>query len=266
MSEEWRKAIAPHWTRRHEQTQKLTAELAELERPAASPPGAEELWTKARKMIELHDDAAAAPVLDQVLALDAKHAAANFVRGRLHLEKDEPVGIAFMETALETDPTLTPDGCNLLYAHFIRTGQRDKLRSLEERVDRFQEQAALARQERSNVSTYDTFIAHELTPGQLASLHQLFTSEPEIGSAAVVRKLVRLFPQNPAFVVALRLKVSWWKPRGSAANQNLVQRVLQKLDLPGQFLVFVDEQDLKSLAKKIFALPNSVVYVRLPKS
>jgi hypothetical protein len=262
MSDEWRKAIAPHWAMRHEKTKKLAAELAELDQYNATPPGVEELWIKARKLMELHDDAAAAPVLDQVLALNPTHAGANFVRGRLYLENDDLRGITLMEAALEADPMLTPDGCNLLYGLFARTGQRDRLRPWEDRVGRFHEEAVLAQRERSNVSAYDTFMAHDLALGQLAALQKVFQSEPDIGTAAVVRRQVQHFPQNLAFVVALRVSASRWKPRRSGTNQALVNRVVRMMELPGQFLVIVEEKNLTSVARRIFAQPGATVYVR----
>jgi hypothetical protein len=50
--------------------------------------------------------------------------------------------------------------------------------------------------------------------------------------------------------------------RSSSANQKLAERVLNQLELPGHFLVFVDEQNLKSLAKKVFAAPGAIIYDR----
>lgn len=262
LSEDWRKGMAPLWAERHEQARKLAAELAELEKAAAPPSGVEELWRRAQKQIELHGDAAAATVIEQILSLDRQHGGANFIRGRMLLERDDASGVKFIESALASDPTLTPEGCNLLYGHFNRTGQREKLRSLEERMDHFQEAAAKAQRERSQITPKDTFLFHELIPTQTAALGQLFETEVEIASVAVARKLVQVFPQQPCFVIALRLKVPWWKPRSSATSQKLVNRLVERIELPGHFLVFVDEGNLKALAKKVFAAPDARIYER----
>jgi hypothetical protein len=266
MSNEWHQAIATQWTARHEHARKTAQELAALEQPSDTPPKPEDLWEKARKLIDLHGDAAALPVLRQILALDPKHAAANYVCGRHHLEKDEPVGVQFIESALTTDPTLTPDGCNLLYGHFARTGQRDRLRPLEERMDQFQDVARLAQAERANITARDAFLPGELSATQTAAIRAVFEPEAEVASAAVVRKQVQHFPNSACYVVGLRLKTSWWKPRSSTASQKLINRVVEKLELPGHFLVFVDEQNLRSLAKKVFAVPGAVVFERPPKN
>jgi len=62
----------------------------------------------------------------------------------------------------------------------------------------------------------------------------------------------------------LRVKVSWWKPRSSDANRKLVKRVLGQIKLPGHFLVFVEEKNLKALGKKVFSVPGAVIYRKLP--
>jgi len=266
ISGEWRKIIAPKWKARHEHTQKIADELAGLEKPSDAPPTAAQIWEKARKLAELHGDAVAVPALEQVIALEPKHAAANFILGRHHLQKDDPRGVEFVETAMASDPALTQNGCNLLYAHFNRTGQRDKLRPLENRVDEFQKLAVLAQQERARVSAADTFIAHELTEQQIADLRKIFSSEPDIGLAAVARKQVVHFPKSPCFAVGLQIKVARWKPRGRTANRALVLRVLKHMRLPGYSLVFVNEKNLKGLGAEIFAAPNAVIYERAERN
>ncbi len=262
MSEDWRKAITPQWAARHEQTQKLAAELATLETPAGAPPSAGQLWEKARRLMDLHGDGAAVPALEQVISIEPRHPGANFVLGRHYLQTDDPRGVPFMETAIAADPALAQTGCGLLHAHFNRTGQHDKLRPLENRFDEFQKRNALAQQERGRITAADTFIAHELTPQQIADLRKILQAEPEISAAAVARKQVEHFPDSPCFAIGLKTRVPWWKPRSSAAGQKLVQRVLKQVRLPGCFLVFVGGKNLRGLATKVFDVPGAVIYER----
>jgi hypothetical protein len=182
------------------------------------------------------------------------------------LQKDDPRGVELVEAAMTSDPALTQNGCNLLYAHFNRTGQRDKLRKLENRVDEFQKLAAVAQQERARISAADTFIAHELTETQIAELRKIFSGERDIGAVAVARKKLQHFPNNPCFAVGLQIKTAWWKPRSSRTNGKLVHRVLKQVRLPGHFLVFVYEKNLKALGKKVFAAPNAVVFERAERN
>jgi hypothetical protein len=262
LSEEWRKSMAPQWKARHEKAKKLADELAALEKPADAPPTAAQIWQKALKVVELHGDTAAVATLQQIVTLEPKHAGANFILGRHFLETDDPRGVEFIETAIASDPALAQNGCNLLYAHFNRTGQRDKLRPLENRFDELQKQNALAQAERARITVADTFITHELTAQQIADLRKIFSTEPRINSAAVARKQLKYLSTNPCYAIGLKVKVSWWKLRSSGANQQLVRQVLNQIHLPGHYLVFVSEQNLKSLGKKVFAAPGAVIYER----
>jgi Zn-dependent protease with chaperone function len=262
VSEDWCRDIAKQWTARHEKNQKLAGEIAEFETPTAAPPTAAQIWKKAQKIVEFSGDSASITLLEQVVALEPGHPGANLILGRHFLQSDDPQGVKFIETAIASDPSLAQTGCNLLYAHFNRTGQRDKLRPLENRFDDFQKLNALARQERARISAADTFLAHELDAEQIAALRQIFSTEPDIGSAAVARKQVVHLPMNPCFVISLNIKVSWWKMLSSAANRNIVPRVLKQVRLPGYFLVFLNEKNLRGLGTKVLDVPDAVIYER----
>lgn len=262
ISQEWSRSIAKQWTERHEKAKKLAGELASMEKPDDAPPGVARIWEKARKLIELDGDGASLALLAQVIALEPGHAGANFVLGRHFLKSDDIRGVGFIETAITTDPLLTKDGCNLLYAHYNRTGQREKLRPLEHRADEFQKLTSLARLERARVNVTDTFLAHELTTDQITTLQKIFETETDIGLVAVARKQVVHFPKNPYFVIALKLKVSWWKVRVRSNNKYLLQRIMKQVRLPGNFLVLVSERNLEKLGARVFGVPNAVIYER----
>lgn len=260
LSEEWRLAVAPQWQARHAQARKLAEELAALEKPGDAPPGVPQLWEKACKLVDLHGDDAAVTVLEQLLALEPKHAGANYILGRQRLQHDDARGVEFMETAIVADPGLAGNGCQLLYAHFNRTGQRERLRPLEHRVDEFQRQTGFAQRERAHITAADSFIGHGLDSSQLEGLRKLLATEKDVGTAAVARKHVQYFPGRPCLVVALTLRVPWWKPRSVIASQKLAQRLAKAALLPGQFTFFVSERKLKALGAKVYAAPDAIIY------
>lgn len=262
MSDDWKQRISALWKQRHDTARKLAADLATLNAADSRPPTAAEAWQKASKTAELHGAAAALEALQKVIALDPNHAGAHFVLGRHFLQADDPRGVEHMENAIRADPMLTQTGCNLLYAHFNRTGQREKLRPLENRFDGFQKQHVVAQQERARLTAADCFFSPELTAAQVDALQKVFAAEPVVGRVAIARKSVQHFPQNPCFGVALELKTPWWTIRRSAANGQLVQRLAQTVKLPGNFIVFVGSRNLKVVSKKIFAVPGAVIYQR----
>jgi Zn-dependent protease with chaperone function len=261
MSDDWREKVVTSWKDRHAKAQKIASELA-VESPAGAPPTVAEAWQKASKIVDLRGDAVAVAALQTVLELEPKHAAAHFILGRHYLQADDARGVKHMESAICFDPSLTQAGCNLLFAHFNRTGQRDKLRPLENRFDEFQKRTAIAQQERARLTAADIFLPHGLTAAQAEELKKALAEEPDIRRAAVARKKVLHFPESACFGVAIEIGTSWWKPRSSSANRQLVQRLVKKIKLPGYFIVFVAEKNLKKVGKKVFAAPGCVVYER----
>jgi Zn-dependent protease with chaperone function len=262
LSEDWKYKIASAWKQRHIKAQKLVEDLAKLETARDTPPTTAEAWQKASQIVELHGDAAAVTALQNVLALDPNHTGAHFILGRHFLQADDARGIEHMENAMSSDPLLTQTGCNLLYAHFNRTGQRDKLRPLEHRFDNFQKLNNLARQERAKITVSDIFQPHALTPAQLAELQAACATEADIGRVAIARKQVQHFPKSPCFGVAVEVKVPWWQIRRSVENRHLVQRFAKRVKLPGNTIVFVREKNLNALGTKILKVPGSIIYQR----
>lgn len=264
LSEDWAKAVEPIWVNQHKEAAELAAKLDTLtQRPDGPPPLPAELWERAQVIFRLEGDRKAVPLLEQILKLDPAHAGANFVCGRDLLAADDPRGVEFIEKALLADPSLTSDGCGLLHGHYQRTGQRAKLRGLEERMDAFQEVQAAAQHERNNVTAIDTFLPPELPAAEIARLAALFAGERSVSAVHVARKQVQHFPDSPCFVVALTLDVAWWKPTASDAGQKLVNKFINDVNLPGHFLMFIVEKELKSLGRAVAAVPGSAVYQRV---
>lgn len=264
LSLDWSEAIITQWQARHAKAKKLAEELEQIEAQLGDSANVEGLWKKASKILELHDDKKTLPVLDQILALNPKHAAANFVRGRYLLNQDDPLGLECLETAIENDPMVTRAACELMYGFYVRSGRKDMLRPLENRVDQFQESMAQADQERSSLTKNNTFLAPELSEEQLKPLQTLLAGESEIAAAAIVRKEVKHFPEHRSYAVAVRIHLPWWKFRDSESNRRLVNRLVSQVQLPGHFLLFVEEKNLKEVGKKVFATPGAWIYTRPP--
>ncbi|HTH47634.1 MAG TPA: M48 family metallopeptidase [Candidatus Limnocylindria bacterium] len=258
-SDEWFTTIKQPWQKRHAEIQRLAAELAAMDKPEV-PPGIAQIWEMAVKHVNLHGDEAAVGLLERVLALEPRHAGANFILGRKRLHEDDPHGVELMEIAVGTDPWLTPRGSELLHAYFSRNMQPERLRPWEQRLDQFQEFSTLAEQERGTVIESDIFLEHGLNPQQVERLRTLLALNKEISSAAVVRKQVRHFPDSRSFVIALTLDVAEGKPPHADSPQTMTEQLAQSAHLPGHCLAFIAMGGLTKLGQKAYAVPDSVIY------
>lgn len=260
-SVDWANQVARAWDERHAETARIRSVLAQ-EPSVSAPPTVGELWDKALASIQLGEHAAAAPLLDAVLAMEPGHAGANFHRGRSLVERDDPAGVPFLERAMDADPEAVPAACNLLHGFYARSGRPDLLRGVEARVDAHEERRQAALAERSRFEPSDRYLPHALTEAQLAAAREVLAAEPSVASADLARKEVLLFPESPCHVLAVRVKLPWWKPRSNSADSKLLNRLLEKLPIPGQTFVFVPEHDLKKLGKVVAAVPGARIHAR----
>lgn len=260
LSEEWRDNVTPVWAARHHEVKQVVEQLKSLAAEDGPNPPVETLWKRASILIDLEGDSAAGDLLDRILTQEPNHAGANFIRGRYLLEQDDARGVVCLERAITEDPTLTADGCGLIHGHYVRTGQRDRLRAVEDRIEQHQEVEQRARDERANITAKDTFLPHKLTPEQIDALRAVLSGEPEVGAVHVACKQVTCFPKEKCRVISVKVSASWWSFRSEASNQKLVERLIQQIALPGYFLVFVPEQNLKALGKKVAAVEGSLIY------
>lgn len=257
---QWLELIAPAWKERHEATRKLTEELAKLEESGEST--VEGLWKKVRVIIDRDGDEKAGDLLAQILAMEPKHAGANFIRGRMLLTSDDATGVEHLEAAMAADQSLTHAACEELYGYFSRTGQKDKLRPLENRLDQHGEVSELANAERSSAGPNDRLLPPELTEAELKSVSTICSGHEGIVAAYVVQKQVQHFPETPMFLVLLRIPTPWWKPRTQRTVLKVVNTVADGIEVRGNWLVFSEEDDRRQLCKKIRETPGSCVYTR----
>jgi hypothetical protein len=79
----WKTLVESQWKETHARAGVLQHRLESIDRAVADPAAdADSLWDKAQVTINLENDAAAEPLLRQVLALRPTHAGANFCLGR----------------------------------------------------------------------------------------------------------------------------------------------------------------------------------------
>ena len=258
ISAKWREQVEAIWKNRHQEAGRIATELQALE-GAERTEDVEVLWKKAEALLNLKGDEAAAELIDKIIEIAPGDARALFVKGRRLLEKDDASGIELVERAMQADAFLTEAGCQLLYGYYTRAGERDKLRTIEDRIEAFQNLQVEAQQERMNVTEADTLLPAQLTEEQLQQVREVFATDRAIAAVAIARKQVKIFPESPAFVVSLKIKIPFLSVRADTSHEKIVNWVIEKLRLPGFMVVVVADS---KAGKKLFAVEGSEIYRR----
>lgn len=114
------------------------------------------------------------------------------------------------------------------------------------------------RAERSALGPGDPLAPHGLAPDALARLGRTLERFPTIHEAWLVRKVLRHFPEDPLFILAVRAGAVWALNDAQKA-QELVQQLLPELQLPGGVVV-VDLFTQGALAECVRGSAGSAVY------
>ncbi len=256
----WRDYVAQGWRKKHEADQKVQARLVELETSALTAPlTVSEASERAQLTVRLHGPEAAVETLHHVLARDPEHAAANFTLGEILLEREDATGVGHIERAMQRDPHSIAAGLERLWLYHESLGHvadaADYRRRWWDRIDVLQRAAP----ERQDVTAQDELIPHELPDDEIERIRGVLDGMNDVVEAYLVRKHVRLLPEEPFYILAV---MHWWSARVSdnqAQEQELVERVAQATSLRGDWLVIALNAKRGWLRDKMSAVPGSRV-------
>jgi len=259
----WRKDCHKTWADRHARAASLQHQLHSLAQAVPEPAAdVDSLWDQARAVIDLQGDAAAVPLLHQILGLAPSHAGANFCLGRHLIAAADPAGESHLEQAMAKDESLVPKGCGLLHGHFRRIGQAGRVREIEARLDRYEAAMAASKAERANVTAADIFVPHGLEEAELEALRSLITAEPGVATAYLAQKHMHYFPKQRLFVLCVEGRRGWFRLPDRDGEQAAVKRLFAKVSLPGRVLVFAPSGAFASLARKVRRVPQARIFTR----
>lgn len=257
----WSNDVAQKWRERHARASALKDRLNSIEQTSAAV-DVDRLWDKAVALLDLEGGRTAMPLLREVLALRPDHAPARFHLGRLLLEDNSDEGVGCLERAIELDEQCFPQACALLHDFYRSRGQTAQLRELDARMDHHEQSLAASHLERRQVTASDTFIAHGLTESELQALCQQLEPEPRIVRAHLARKELKYFPTQRLFVLCVYPPRAWHGFANHDLDRALVNRLSQKLRVPGRLMVFSPSGSFRALSKKVARVPGADIFFR----
>jgi Zn-dependent protease with chaperone function len=260
----WADAMRGAWADRHREAaerKKALEAIGAAEAEGSLTPARK--WERIEHVADVDGEEAAVPLLRELLEEEPDHAAANFLFGRILLERDDAAGIGHLERAMARDRFATPEACGLIHGYLQRKGRLEEAKALERRVYDHERLIREAREERDKVNHRTPLADHGLDGETLEAIRAVFAAHPEVFRAEIVRAVVRIMPENPYFLVAVTVRVPWWKFRSQEADQRLVNALLEALPVPGQFLIFTTKgANVAALARAVRRHAGSEVYRR----
>ena len=267
LSDRWRLEARASWRDRHrravaESRRDLegAAETSEDRRSQKAELDAVSLWESAWRSAELGRIAEAEPILRRVLERVPNHAGAAVLLGQHRLSVGDPEGERLLcDVVDQNDERWLPAACAVLQEHYRAHAQGDRLAEIRARLDRHEEAVAASFRERSIVKPRDPMEPHGLDAEQLEPLRRVLESDSGCATAWLVRKALRHFPERPLLILCVAGEGPRWR---SGRDRDLARRLVPRVVLPGQVLVIARPGEFRSLARRVMALPDSLIYQR----
>jgi hypothetical protein len=243
----WRERYAARWKKHYESRQAHQRRVAELQ--AVASPTAEQLFELGQAVEALDGAEQALPHYDA--ALVAGHAGASLAVGRIRLEREDESGVPLIEHAMEMNPELVAEGCELLARFHEDRGRMVDAHRYTAMAARRGTRDQLATTERNEVTVVDRFVAHGLHDGGLAPIIALLEREASIAQAMLVRKELR-YSTGFQFVLAI-------VPKGPAVP-GVADRLQNELTLPAPVRIVLLSRVDGSLRSALESTPGAAIF------
>lgn len=257
----WHEQLKMGWTERHQFVGEAEQGLVTLEEKAkTSELTVDERWDRARFTAGTQGNEAAIPLLKEVLEVTPDHAGANFALGQALLEQGDEAGIKHLESAMGKDVNATPAGCELIF-NFLNSRERSKDAEVyRQRAIEYYEKVELGRQERENISVHDHFKSHGLTREALEALRAQLANIPRLGSAYLVQKVVKHFPDQPSYVLGVISSGGWYTMQSNRRDQKLIDELAANVNFTGYTFIIALEHNYKPLRKVFKKIAGAQIY------
>jgi Zn-dependent protease with chaperone function len=207
----WQDSVAELWKVTNAAATAGRKRLDELESiEAAAPLDAGQFWERACLLSEERRAQEAEAILEQLVRTAPEFAMAQAAWGAVLLGRDDERGLGFIDRGIE----LGADPAGACQAAFNYLKSRDRHAEAARYVTIVQDREAknaAARAERSSFAITDPIEPHALPESDLEMLRQMVGKFPDVLSATLVRKQMQHFPESPTFILAVRIRTSFWR-------------------------------------------------------
>ena len=256
---DWRERVADDWSAHHAELKAAQQRLETLERRGEARTLAEEAELGGL-LVDLRDDPQRGlEHLERALASGLEDPVASFRAGAILLERGEERGLERLEAAAGLDPSAVIPACELAYAFL---SERDRAEEAEAWARRAQEHSArldAAAAERADIEPRDSVVPHERPPEVVEQVRAALAPEPAVERAFLVRKEVSHFPEfDPLLVLALKLRRRPFRRGGN--NQEVVERVLGRIEIEERLMVLALAGPWRRRATHLSRVPDAEIY------
>lgn len=254
-SEQWRENVQASWEENYQQNARDEERLSQLEAMAGRESA--EAVEHARLSERLRPELDALTLYRQALERAPGDAFVNFRIGALLIDRLDAAGVAYLDKAMALDMDCTEVALEHLGWFYRQTGDDTGQERVEEQWRHVNACRLQSYQARNEVTARDEFLAHGLDTAANEAVCALLARLGGINSAWLVRKRI---PVDESGLPHYVLLVYW---RGMVVSeQSKLQTIVDALELPGSFMVFVGENRWRRLERRVRKAAGGPIYRR----
>lgn len=259
----WMEQVRAAWDRHHTD--------ARIWREKEAGAGAEEdaaaLWARARWAAGCEPPATAIALLRQVLEGEPAPAGAGVLLGTLLLDEDDPGGWAegvwLLEGESWGESPAALQATMTLRAFYARTGDREGEDRCTVRERELHHALLGTVRERGTLGAHDTIRPYPLHPVVRSAFLDALRGQREVKRAYLVQKQTRHLREAPMVVLAIELRVPWYRLTSGDYAQKVCAALLPQLN-PGEAvdLLILPVERGTGLLRRLRGVPGAEIYHR----
>ena len=252
--ERYRQDVEVAWRRAYDEARAARERYDELR--ASAPTDAEARLELAFLTARFEGDDAAVAVFESALEADPAHPVAAHWVGLARLRAGDERGLELLDRAIAADPDAVIPSCEVAYGFLTDRGEHKRAEAYRQRAQQQAAEFQAAADERADVDPGDPLAPHELPDDVVDRVRAVLARERRVKRGYLARKALRHLPeQDPLYLIAVRA-------RRLGNDQELVQRLVDAIELPGRFIAVTVAGRYRGFRKTLALVPGSEIYRR----
>jgi Zn-dependent protease with chaperone function len=253
----WRERIAKSWRNRHDEIAQGRKRLEQLDEEAKTRAlTVDELLELAKLRSDIENEAAAVPILQEILKEQPEHVPANFALGLILLEQKNAEAIPHLERVIKNAPALAADACELVSGFYFEQGNQELAGVFQKRAEQHRENDRKLQQAAMNLSNKDKFIEHDLDAPAVEKLKSELTKLRGLEAAYLVRKEVA-GTDSKLYVLAIAAAFTWKNGVSGRHVDELFRNLDTVTSMPSPILVLSLDGEHAHLLDIICRVPGA---------
>jgi Zn-dependent protease with chaperone function len=217
-----------------------------------------EQWERLKLVHDLHDEAAAMPLLQTFISDHPEHAGAQFAMGAILLEQHDAAGVEYLEKAMQLDSRTTGDACARLSGFYFEQGNKESAESFRNRAIEYYTKAQKQQEQALTFTGDDMLIPHNLTEEVVKKIQAGLGRVRGLSEAFLVRK--KIPDMDPFYVLAVAASITLRNGKYAKHVGPLLQELSNLAVFPDPIVFVSLDGQHANMREKISRIEGAPIY------